>query len=259
MKAGKTLVWEKVLFILTVVFCLFPFCYVLYRSFYLTGAGISAKYYYEVFLGTSQYLLSFWKSLAVCGCIVAGQLVISTLAGYGFAKYDFKGKQVLFAFLMILMVLPLQVTLVPNYIMLDQMGLLNTYWALILPAIFCPLGTFILTQGFRSIPDEIFDAAKLDGCSTLKILTGIALPMNKSGLVCAMLLSFLDSWNMVEQPIAYLKDFSQYPISVALSYVPPADSGHLLVCCVLVLIPPMFLFLNFNQELVKGIVIVEVK
>ena len=92
-----------------------PFVYVLTLSF-LTPNGITFGYYYDVFLGSPQYLLRFWKSLLICLVIVAGQLVVSILAGYGFAKCDFPGKNLLLFILMILMVLPLQVTLAPNYI-----------------------------------------------------------------------------------------------------------------------------------------------
>lgn len=235
-----------------------PFCYVLILSF-LTPSGVTFDYYYDVFLGSPQYLLRFWKSMGICLCIVAGQLVVSVLAGYGFAKCEFKGRDTLLFVLMILMVLPLQVTLAPNYIMLDKLGLLDTYYALIFPSIFIPLGTFILTQSFKSVSDDIIDAAKLDGCGLFSLLMRIILPMNTSGLVCVTLLSFLDGWNMVEQPIAYIKDFLRYPISVALAYVPPADPTLQLVCCIMVVLPPLFLFTYFNRELVEGIVLAEVK
>ncbi|MDE6838098.1 MAG: carbohydrate ABC transporter permease [Acutalibacter sp.] len=236
-----------------------PFVYVLTLSFLPASGGVTFDYYYDVFLGSPQYLLRFWKSMGICLCIVAGQLVVSILAGYGFAKCDFPGKNGLLFVLMILMVLPLQVTLAPNYIMLDKLGLLDTYSALIFPSVFIPLGTFILTQSFKSVSDDIIDAAKLDGCGLFGLLTKVVLPMNSSGLVCVTLLSFLDGWNMVEQPIAYIKDFVRYPISVALAYVPPTDPTLQLVCCILVVIPPLFLFTYFNRELVEGIVLAEVK
>lgn len=236
-----------------------PFLYVLALSFLPAGRGLTFDYYYDVFLGSSQYLLRFWKSMGICLAIVAGQLVVSVLAGYGFAKCEFPGKNGLLFLLMILMVLPLQVTLAPNYIMLDSLGLLDTYSALILPSIFAPLGTFILAQSFKSVGQDIIDAARLDGCGVFRMLVKVVLPMNASGLVCVTLLSFLDGWNMVEQPIAYLKDFTRYPIAVALAYVPPADPTLQLVCCVLVVIPPLFLFTYFNKELVEGIVLAEMK
>ena len=254
----KKHLFSSVFAILLVIVCVAPFASVLSRSF-LTREGVTFQYYYDVFLGQSQYLLRFWKSLGIALAIAAGQLVVSILAGYGFAKCSFPGRDGIFFTLMILMVLPVQVTLVPNYIMLNNLKLLDTYRALILPSIFLPLGTFILRQSFKSIPDSILDAAMLDGCGVPRILTRIAVPMNKSGLVCVVLLSFLDAWNMVEQPIAYLKDFSRYPISVALAYVPPTDPTVQLVCCVLVVLPCLFLFTYFNKELVEGIVLAEVK
>ena len=143
--------------------------------------------------------------------------------------------------------------------MLNQLGLLDTYAALILPLIFVPLGTFILRQSFLSIPDSVMDAAMLDGCGALKILWRVAIPMNLSGMVCAFLLSFLDAWNMVEQPIAYLREANRYPISVALVYVTPSDTAIQLACCVLVALPCLFLFTFFNRELVEGITLAEVK
>lgn len=178
---------------------------------------------------------------------------MSILAGYGFAKCRFPGKKVLFFLLMVMMIMPLQVTLVPNYMILEKMELLDTYYALALPAIFIPLGTFVMTHGFKAVPNDIIDAAKLDGCSTLGIICRIVTPISKSGLVCTMLLSFLDSWNMVEQPIVYMRDFVKYPISVALASVPPEDPTVQLVCCILVVLPPLFLFSFFNRELVEGI------
>ncbi|MDO5154101.1 MAG: carbohydrate ABC transporter permease [Eubacteriales bacterium] len=232
--------------------CVLPFLYVFGKGLIGPG-GFTLDYYYQVFLAQSQYLLRFWKSLLLSLCIAAGQLLVSILAGYGFAKCRFPGKNVLFFLLMVMMIMPLQVTLVPNYLMLSEMGLLDTYYALALPAIFVSLGTFIMTQSFKAVPNSIIDAAKLDGCNTWNVIWRIAIPVSKSGLVCTMLLSFLDGWNMVEQPIVYLKNFAKYPISVALALVPPEDPTVQLVCCILVVLPPLFLFSFFNRELVEGI------
>lgn len=254
----KKHIFSGVFAILVIILSVAPFLYVFLRSFW-TRSGVTFQYYYDVFLGSPKYLFRFWKSVGMGVCIAAGQLVVSVLAGYGFAKYKFKGRNFLFFLLMILMTLPVQVTLVPDFIMLNYMNLLNTYAALILPSIFVPLGTFILTQSFKSISESVIDAAMLDGCGVGRILVSVAVPMNKSGLVCVLLLSFLDAWNMVEQPIAFLKDFEQYPISVALAYTPPANAVEQLVCCMLVVLPALFLFTFFNRELVEGIVLAEVK
>ena len=195
----------------------------------------------------------------MCICIALGQVTVSALAGYGFAKYRFPGKNLIYFCLMILMILPLQVTLVPNYIMLDKLHMLGTEKALILPGIFLPLGTFLMTQCFKSLSDEVIDQAKVDGCNLLETMIRIAVPMSRGALVCAGLLSFLDAWNMVEQPIAYLKEFAKYPLSVALAYVSPEQAVRQFVCCILVLLPPLALFSCFNKELVEGIVFGEEK
>lgn len=233
--------------------CVVPFVYVLVSSFQNAQGELTLRYYYTVFIGQSQYLFRFWKSIGLSLCIAAGQLVVSVLAGYGFAKYRFPGKNLLFFLLMILMILPLQVTLMPNYIVLEKMELLNTYSALALPAIILPLGTFIMTQSFRAVPNSVIEAARLDGCGLPGMLLRVVLPMNRNGLICTFLLSFLDAWNMVEQPITYLENFFDYPIAVALASVPPGDPTVLLTCCVLVTLPPLFLFAFFNRELAEGI------
>lgn len=232
--------------------CVVPFVYVLCSGAVREGQW-SLQAYYEVFLGKTEFLLRFWKSLGLSAVITLAQVAVSTLAGYGFAKFRFPGKNVLFFLLMVLMILPLQVTLMPNYILLQGVGLMGTYFSLALPAIFVPLGTFIMTQSFRAIPDSMVEAARLDGCGTLAMIPKILLPANANGLICTALLSFVDAWNMVEQPLTYLKDFQDYPISVALASVSPAEPTVLLACCVLVTLPPLFLFLLFNRELSSGI------
>lgn len=240
--------------VLTAV-CVVPFLYVFLLGLRSTDGHFTLKYYYQVFLGQSQYLIRFWKSLALSLLIAGFQVLVSVLAGYSFAKCRYPGRNALFFEMMILMIMPLQVTLVPNYLMLDEMGLLNTYACLALPAIFTPLGAFIMTRSFQSVPSEVIDAARLDGCGTFRVIFRIAAPIGKNGLVCTLLLSFLNGWNMVEQPMVYIQDFGKYPLSVALASVPPEDPNILLVCCVLAALPPVYLFAFFDRELVEGITV----
>jgi len=247
-----------ILALLLVLICIFPFVFVLVGSSWREGT-LSWQAYYDVFLASPQYLNRFWKSLGICSSIAIGQSVVSTLAGYGFAKCRFPGKNLIYFCLMLLMILPLQVTLVPNYIMLDKLQILGTNKALIFPGMFLPFGTFLMTQCFKSVSDEVIDQAKVDGCNLLETIVRIAVPMSRGALICVGLLSFLDAWNMVEQPIAYLKEFSQYPLSVALAYVSPEQPLRQFVCCLLVLLPPLALFSCFNKELVEGIVFGEEK
>lgn len=247
------------LFTLTLVLlCAVPFCEVFRRGF-LQGGQLTAQNYYEVFLAQPQVLYRFWKSLFIALCVVLGQVIVSVTAGFGFARFSFPGKRILFLLLLVFIVLPVQVTVVPNYIILEKLHLLGTSSSLILPGIFSPLGIVLLCTTFRAIPDTVFEAAELDGCGTLRCIVSVAVPMNLGGVICVGLLSFLDTWNLVEQPIAFLNDFADYPLSVALAYRPPEEPGIQMACCVLALLPGLFLFLLFHRSLIDGIVPAEEK
>lgn len=234
-----------------------PFFQVLYGALFSQTSGFSLESVYTVFLATPEYLLVFWRTLALCALIVVSQVVLSVLAGLGFAKYRFPGKGLCFFLLLVVMVLPLQVTLVPNFRILGTLGLLDSQWALVLPAMFAPLGTFLMTQSFRAVPDELLEAAQLDGASMGTVLWKILVPSSKNGLACVVVLTFLEAWNMVEQPMAYLKDVSQHPLSVALASTQARDVGVQLACCLLVLLPPLLLFLGLHKELIQGIALQE--
>jgi multiple sugar transport system permease protein len=134
---------------------------VLFQSYLNSDGQLSGIAYYQVFLAEPVYLFRFWKSLLMCLFIVVGQLVVTVLGGFGFAKYNFPGKHILFTILMILMTLPVQVILIPNYILFDKLHMLDSWSALILPAAFSPLGTFITMQSFKAIPNEVIDAVKI--------------------------------------------------------------------------------------------------
>ena len=199
--------------------------------------GFSLMGYYEVFFATPDYLAKFWVSLLLSVGAILGQMVISCMGGFAFAFYDFPGKKLLYGLLCLFMLIPLQVTLLPNYLLLDQLGALNTYWALLLPLAFAPLGTFLLTQIFRSVPVDILHAARLDGAGTLQVLARVLLPCGKSGVSTLIILTLIESWNMVEQPLIYLKDVGSYPLSVFLASRYTENLPLQFVCCVLSLLP----------------------
>ena len=185
--------------------------------------------------------------------ILAGQLVISCLGGYGFAKFSFRGKNVIFFFVIILMMMPLQVTLVPNYIVFERLGLIGSYASVILPGVFSTFGVFLLTQFFSSIPNSIIEAAKLDGASQIQILCKIIVPYAKSGVASLCILNFIDTWNMVEQPLIFLKDSTKYPLSVFLANVSRENLSISFVCGILAILPVFLLFLYLKDSLISGI------
>ena len=214
--------------------------------------GFSLMGYYEVFFATPDYLAKFWVSLLLAVGAILGQMVISCMGGFAFAFYDFPGKRLLYGLLCLFMLIPLQVTLLPNYLLLDQLGALNTYWALLLPLAFAPLGTFLLTQIFRSVPADILHAARLDGAGTLQVLARVLLPCGKSGVSTLIILTLIESWNMVEQPLIYLKDVGNYPLSVFLASRYTENLPLQFVCCVLSLLPLALCFLYFGGDLLQG-------
>ena len=214
--------------------------------------GFSLMGYYEVFFATPDYLAKFWVSLLLAVGAILGQMVISCMGGFAFAFYDFPGKRLLYGLLCLFMLIPLQVTLLPNYLLLDQLGALNTYWALLLPLAFAPLGTFLLTQIFRSVPADILHAARLDGAGTLQVLARVLLPCGKSGVSTLIILTLIESWNMVEQPLIYLRDVGSYPLSVFLASRYMENLPFQFVCSVLSLLPLALCFLYFGGDLLQG-------
>lgn len=213
---------------------------------------ISLMAYYRILFSEPGYLLKFWRSLGMCLLIAGGQTLVSCMAGMGFAKYKFTGQKYWLALMLFFMLLPIQVTLLPNYIVLEKLHFINTYKALIIPGIFAPFGVVFMTLIFRGMPSEWIEAACMDGAGKLKILSSILIPAGKTGVITLFVLSFVDSWNMVEQPMVFLGDETKYPLSVFLAGM-NADVSLQFVCGVLSLIPVTLLFLYFHKELLEGI------
>lgn len=207
----------------------------------------------EVFWNRPHYLAKFWNSMGLAAAIVLGQVLISCLAGYGFSKFRFRGKEALFFLVILLMMMPYQVTLVSNYLMLDKLDLVGSKWSLILPGVFSPFGVFLLRQVFDTCPNELLEAARLDGAGNLRILFHILVPRCRAVVISLGILSFIDAWNMVEQPIVYLKSGYDYPLSVFLTRMDEQNLGVLCTCGVLAALPVVLLFLYYDRELTKGV------
>jgi len=214
---------------------------------------ITLNGYLDVFLLSPNYLMKFWNSLFLTTVIVIGQTIVAVLAGYGLAKFRFPGKNIFLFFVIILSMMPRQVTLVPGFLVLDWMGLIGSYTAVILPGIFATFGTFLLSQVFSSIPDNMLDAARIDGAGQWKIFQKIAIPYVKTGIAALIVLVFIDNWNMVEQPLLYLRDTKKYPLSVFLSFIQRDALGISFVCGILAMVPVALLFLHLKNVLIQGI------
>ncbi len=200
-----------------------------------------------------EYLFKYWNSILMTLPIVGGQMVVSCLASYSFARYRRKRREILFFSYIILMLMPFQVTLVPNYMIADTLGILDTVWAIILPGIFSTFAIFLLTKYMRQIPAGYIEAAKLDGATEWQIFTNIALPMCKNAIFALTILLFIDYWNMVEQPLVLLTDVEKQPLSVFLSQINEPELGIAFAASSVYMIPPLLIFFWGEDYLVEGI------
>lgn len=214
---------------------------------------ITTEGYREVFISRPDYLMKFWSSMLISGAIVAGQMIVAILGGYAFSRFRFPGRNAVLFVVILLMMMPLQVTLVPNYIVLDRLGLIGGYTAVVLPGVFSAFGVFLMRQVMITLPDSIFEAAKLDGAGPVRALFRVCLPNCKAGVAALAVLSFADSWNMVEQPVVFLKESFMYPMSVFLSQVNSMRPEIAFVCSLLSILPALLLFLAFKDEMITGI------
>lgn len=205
--------------------------------------------FYEVFVRRPDYLVKFWNSLLLSGAVVAGQCVLSALAGYGFSKFVFPFREAVYFAVIVLMLMPYQVTLVSNFLVTDALHLNNTYWAILLPGIFSPFGVFLMRQAFDVMEEGIRETAMLEGCSQLRILAQIAVPVCRGPMTSLILLGFVDAWNMVEQPLVFLQETFRYPISVFLAQMDESRMDVLCTCGILVLLPVLLLFLFGEEDL----------
>lgn len=214
---------------------------------------VTFSQYVSVLFKSPEYLLKFWNSVILVVPITVFQLLVALFASYGFARSSGKFKNIIFFSYIILMLMPYQVTLVPNFLVADKFGLLNTRWSIILPGIFSPFSVFLLTKIMRRIPSSYIEAAKLDGASEWQILFHICIPLCKSALFSVALLVFIDYWNMVEQPLIMLKDKEMHPLSVFLSEINTGDIGLAFAVAVIYMVPSLLMFLYGEEYLVEGI------
>ncbi|MRN55352.1 carbohydrate ABC transporter permease [Paenibacillus monticola] len=223
-----------------------------YVNLKLLPDQVTLEQYGKVLVDSPRYLKMFWNSAFLVVPIIAGQTFVAALAAYAFSKLKFRGRDPLFLIYVLTMLMPFQVTLVPNYIMADKLGLLNSPNAIILPGIFAAFGVFMLRQFMLDIPYSYIEAAKIDGAGHLRIFYKIIIPMIKPGLAALVILLFVDYWNMVEQPLIFLDDPFKQPLSVYLSRI-NGEKGIAFAASMLYMAPMVLLFLYAESYFIEGI------
>ena len=214
---------------------------------------VTLSQYVTGLIKSPDYLIKFWNSMILVVPIVLFQVAVACVAAYSFTRWRGKLRSGIFFFYVILMLMPYQVTLVPNYLVSDWLGILNTRWSIILPGIFAPFSVFLLTKFMRRIPYSLIESAKVDGAGEWDIFTKICLPQCRSAIYSIVILVFIDYWNMVEQPLILLQDADQQPLSVFLSQVNAGEIGLAFAMATIYMVPSLLLFLHGEEYLVEGI------
>lgn len=214
---------------------------------------VSFSQYATVLFKSPEYLLKFWNSVILVGPITLFQLIVASLASYGFARYRGRLREIVFFLYIILMLMPYQVTLVPNYLVSDWLSILDTNWAIWLPGIFSPFAVFLLTKFMRRIPDSVIEAAQIDGAGEWQIYRRICMPLCRGAVCSAAILVFIDYWNMVEQPLILMSDAEKHPLSVFLSKINQGEIGLAFAVATIYMVPSLLIFLYGEEYLVDGI------
>lgn len=214
---------------------------------------VSFSQYITVLLKSPEYLLKFWNSVILVVPIMVFQLGVASLTSYGFTRLKGRLKEIVFFMYIILMLMPYQVTLVPNYLVSSWLHIINTKWSIWLPGIFSPFAVFLLTKFMRRIPKGVIEAAQIDGAGEWQIFRKICMPLCKGALCSVAILVFIDYWNMVEQPLILLADPEMHPLSIFLSKINSGEIGLAFAVATIYMVPCLLVFLYGEDYLVEGI------
>ena len=220
----------------------------------------SLSQYYKILIEDMTILRYFVNSAMYTGAILLGQALFIPAMAYALSRFRFPGRDALFFVIIMLMLLPFQVTMVPNVITLRAMGLLDTVWSVILPMTVAPFYIFLLRQYMVGLPGDMIEAAQIDGAGTLRCFVHVVMPVCQPILGAAIALSFADCWNLVEQPLTYLTTHTElYPLSVAFNQLTQKSTGVEFAGAALYTLPALFIYLFFQNDILEGVQLTELK
>ena len=226
----------------------------------LSPQVFSLSQYYEILIRDTSILKMFVNSAMYTVLILLGQAVVIPMMAYALSRFRFKGRDALFFGIIMLMLLPFQVTMVPNVLTLRRLGLLNTIWAVILPMWFSPFYIFLIRQYMVGLPNELLEAAQVDGAGTFRCYLYVVLPVCRPVIGAAVALSFADCWNLVEQPVTYLSQRADLqPLSVMFNQLANESTGIEFAGAALYILPALFVYLYFLKDILAGVQLTELK
>lgn len=211
---------------------------------------------YSKALESFGFVTYFTNSVIVTIGATALTLLINSMAAYAFAKYNFRGRDLLFVVTLSTIMIPLQVILIPVYQVVAALGMVNTYWGLIIPAAATPTGVFLLRQYMLTIPDELIEAARIDGMGEFRIFLSIILPLTKPALAVLAIFSIIWRWNDFLWPLIVAQDTDMYtlPVAIALFNAQLVVPFNLvLAMSVLTILPVIIIFIFLQRSIVTGI------
>ena len=226
----------------------------------LSPHKVSLEQYWHILIEDTSVLRYYFNSIVYTLTILVCQAIIVPAMAYALSRYKYPGRDLLSFLIIMLLLLPFQITMVPTVLMLRNLELMDTLWAIILPSIASPFYVFLIRQNMLGIPNELFEAAQIDGAGPIRCFFHIALPVSRAILGAALALSFADCWNMVEQPLVFLPtQTSLYPLSVAFNQLSRTSTGVEFAGASLFLIPALLIYLFFQKDIMTGIQLSELK
>ncbi len=219
----------------------------------------SLSQYVDLLFNTPGYLFAYWNSLFIGLSICLFQILTAIPCAYGLSKLRFKGRQTLLFLYVVMMMMPFQVTMLPLYQLVQKMGLFDSHWALIVPEIFAPFTVFFMAQSLKLLPDELIEALKLESSSPMILYKHLIIPICKPAIIAGAVLSFVETWNMVEKPLIFIQDIRVYPLSMLLHQAGELASPATLAGCVLYMVPVLLIWMSYKTEICSGISKLEIK
>lgn len=205
-----------------------------------------------------NYFAYFMNSSIVSAWVVFFQVFTSALAGYVFARLNFKGRDKIFMLYLGTMMIPFHVTVITNFLQMSRYGLVNTLWSLMIPPMVSAFGTFLMRQFFITVPRELDEAAKIDGCNPFQIFIQILLPMAKSTIATLVIFCFMNTWNDYFTPLIYINNATKYTLPLGLASMKgmySTDWPVLMASSTIAVLPVLIVFLFTQDAFVKGVML----
>jgi multiple sugar transport system permease protein len=236
---------------------LLPLFIIVYTSFYSKYSldGFTWKYYQQAW-HQGRFLLAFSNSFLVAIAVTLSQIITSILAGYALSRLTFRGKNFILLLVISTLVIPFQILVIPIFFILKWGGLINTYWALILPTSASGFGIFLMRQYFMSIPIELEEAATLDGANKLQIIWHILLPLMKPGVITLGLFAFIGEWNDLFKPLVFTSNPQLVTVQLSLASFQEQFTSNwslLMAGVVIASLPVIILFMIGQKQFIQGI------